>query len=271
MNIVLVSKSDLTKYYSQQKLDKRVERWFFLGLSVAKLVVLPNGSPVVRALCQLLEEYEHFNDNYQSNRGGTEQKKLTSAPMFKGPTLQLHASLAQEPVKATIVKLGKQVVYEYLQVPSMLISPSEMDYCEVVYSLCEVLGNVYCKFIDPAMETLDFIHEAFLKLDRKIMQLVIAKMAQDLTLIASPILKTELNQLVFHCQRSQQTKRSMQLEKGVVLNNHSTSLPTGQSATSVSVSTSSATVSSVSPLPDDGVQEDLGLPGFKQVVEEEAC
>jgi len=75
-----------------------------------------------------------------------------------------------------------------------------MDYCEVVYSLCDVLSLVYSKFLDRTC-AVPVIHEAILKLDRKIMGLVIAKISQDLTAIASPLLKIELKSLLIVDER----------------------------------------------------------------------
>jgi hypothetical protein len=43
-----------------------------------------------------------------------------------------------------------------------------MDYNEVVYSLCDVFSLLYSKFLDPLCQRTPVIHEAVLKLDKKI-------------------------------------------------------------------------------------------------------
>lgn len=52
-----------------------------------------------------------------------------------------------------------------------------LDYCEVVHSLCDVCSLVYSKFLDESC-TPSTIHEAILKIDRKIKTLVVGKITQ---------------------------------------------------------------------------------------------
>jgi len=49
----------------------------------------------------------------------------------------------------------------------MILQSSTLDYCEVVYSLCEVLILVYSKFLDPSC-ALPMYVDAILKVDAKI-------------------------------------------------------------------------------------------------------
>ncbi len=63
-NTVQLSKPLINRGFASHKLlNKRSERWFTLGLSLAKLLEFPNGALLVRAMAQLIEEYEHFNDH----------------------------------------------------------------------------------------------------------------------------------------------------------------------------------------------------------------
>lgn len=72
-----------------------------------------------------------------------------------------------------------------------------LDYCEVVHSLCDVCSLVYSKFLDDSCQP-STIHEAILKIDRKIKSLIIGKITQDVTNIANPLLKQELKGLLNH-------------------------------------------------------------------------
>ena len=61
LNVVKINSSDIERYYHPQTLQKRVQQWFYLGVSIAPLLQLENGWSFVRACAQLMEEYEyHF-------------------------------------------------------------------------------------------------------------------------------------------------------------------------------------------------------------------
>jgi len=233
LNVIQIDKSSILKYYSPIKLHKRVERWFLLGLSAGKLLDFPNGSLVVRALAQLLEEYEHYTNSTGSLFAAKEKEtksKLSHVNMYLSPTAHTapHTSSvlsrfilaninnSTEPVKPQLSKIGKQVVYEFLQTPH-ISSAGSLDYCEVVYSLCDVLSLVYSKFLDQSC-AVAVIHEAILKIDRKIMQMVISKISGDLTAIATPLLKLELKSLLNHMfiddtRTTPQAKKYIQLSE----------------------------------------------------------
>ena len=46
-------------------------------------------------------------------------------------------------VVARLLKFNNEVVYEHLLTPEV---PFALDYFEVVFSLCEVMGRIYAKF-----------------------------------------------------------------------------------------------------------------------------
>jgi hypothetical protein len=60
MNVVKLSSKDLQKYISVTKLQQRSRRWFILGYNIATLLELHTGASILKALAQLLDEYEHW-------------------------------------------------------------------------------------------------------------------------------------------------------------------------------------------------------------------
>ena len=61
LNIVKIQTSDIERFYQPQTLQKRVQQWFHLGMSIAPLLNSEHGWCFLRACSQLMEEYEyHF-------------------------------------------------------------------------------------------------------------------------------------------------------------------------------------------------------------------
>jgi len=148
---------------------------------------------MVRALSQLIDEYEHYISQ--------KSEKKRNAYCFGPPSQNNHhehinPSLlhSSDPVKPTIQKINKQVVYNCLH---HTFSPNieSLDYCEVVNALCDVLSLSYRNFLDKSCRP-PVIHEAILKLDRKIKSLIIGKISGDLTAIATPLLKSQCHGLL---------------------------------------------------------------------------
>lgn len=46
---------------------------------------------------------------------------------------------------ARLLKFNNEVVYEQLLTPEV---PFELDYCEVVFSLCDVMCRIYAMFME---------------------------------------------------------------------------------------------------------------------------
>lgn len=46
---------------------------------------------------------------------------------------------------ARLLKFNNEVVYEHLLTPEV---PFELDYCEVVFSLCDVMCRIYAMFME---------------------------------------------------------------------------------------------------------------------------
>lgn len=70
--------------------------------------------------------------------------------------------------------------------------PDHVDYCELVLSLCDMLSLLYSSFLHPSCSP-PAVHDAVLRLDRKLRTLVLAKIANDLSNdVCAPLLKMEM-------------------------------------------------------------------------------
>lgn len=106
-------------------------------------------------------------------------------------------TITADSLKPSLKKLGKEVVYEYLQTQVTTLC-DHLDYVEVVCSLCDILSLLYTKFLDSSCSP-PLVHEAILKLDRKLKVLVQSKMSNDLVgEIVQPLLKIELKGMLNH-------------------------------------------------------------------------
>ena len=255
-----------------------------LGLSLGRLLELSEGLTLVRALCQLVEEYEHFiGAKKDVLEGGPFSLSLSSsgslttllagssdtshhhahhhhshhhglggggggqiAPfLFLGSAhgsahgaavmaVAAQAAAAQASAQASsggafgtsgcggggggggagggggggsdaagaikpslhkVAKIG--VVYDYLHTHATCM-PDQLDYCEVVQSLCDVLSLIYSKFLHPNCSP-PAVHDAILRVDKRLKSLVLAKITNDLVVeVAQPMLKIDLRNLLNH-------------------------------------------------------------------------
>lgn len=240
-----LSKQSIVSNFPAEKMNKRIRRWFMLGLSLGRLLELCEGATLVRALCQLVEEYEHFIAAKKDmvSKGGDSGSSLASsdaaaqgqlapflllgaahgsahvaavvavaaqaaaaaAAQAAGHSTSAAASGSKDDsssgsssgaIKPTLHKVAKiGVVYDYFQSHATDI-PDQLDYCEIVQSLCDVLSLIYAKFLHPGCAP-PLVHEAILRVDRKLKQLVLSKITTDLvTEVVTPLLKQEMGALL---------------------------------------------------------------------------
>ena len=221
-----------------------------LGLSLGRLLELSEGATLVRALGQLIEEYEHFIGSKRDLVGvggpksaeaiaaaasAASASELLSSPgqaqQLLTPFLFLGSAHGSAHVQAVVAVAAQQaaagggsslggggsglggggdqfkpalhrvakvgVVYDYLQSSAPCIV-DHLDYCEVVHSLCDVLALLYAKFNDASCQA-GHVHDAILRVDRKVKTLVLAKITTDLTQeVVQPLLKAELAAMLNH-------------------------------------------------------------------------
>jgi hypothetical protein len=196
LNLVRISKANILNYYSPDVLQERALGWLILGLSCSKLLEMADSTCVVRALYQLLEEYEYFMSKLKKD----ENNRYDIYTDFVFTTSHISTSQRnfspKDPVKAKIHTNSKGIAkFEHLYIPT-LPGQGNLDYCEVLFTLCDVLSLVYGKTIDHNCLQNPIICEAILKIDKRIKSIFFTKVCNDLTLIAQPLLKEELNHLL---------------------------------------------------------------------------
>lgn len=144
LNCILLSNDNILKYASTAP-KHRTLTYYHLTASTSAILALSSGSATVRALLQLLEEWE-----YHFAGSATQSLKFVLAKntscMYPAPPTQINLSGNDEnDLKVhSINKFDNNVVYEYLDTTHV---PFELDYIEVLYSLFDSIGVLYSKFL----------------------------------------------------------------------------------------------------------------------------
>ena len=136
---MLIGEAELCDYVRDVVPELRTTRFFYLALSLGKLLDMPAGAVTVEALWQLIQEYEyHFaNSAMQMVRYTTARNSECVYPQ-----LNPREEGEDEAAKANLYRFGNEVVYLHLQTPHVAF---ELDYREVLFSLCDVLSLLYNK------------------------------------------------------------------------------------------------------------------------------
>eukprot|EP00823_Brevimastigomonas_motovehiculus_P000220 TRINITY_DN1032_c0_g3_i1.p1 TRINITY_DN1032_c0_g3~~TRINITY_DN1032_c0_g3_i1.p1 ORF type:complete len:298 (+),score=84.87 TRINITY_DN1032_c0_g3_i1:107-1000(+) len=103
--------------------------------------------------------------------------------------------LLKDSVSASLLRIGKHVVYEFLQLPPASIVGA-LDYFEVTYSVCDVLYQLYSKFLDKSCQE-SHLREAIVAFDEKIMEFVLLRLSKELTQISNVLVKAQVT-AVYH-------------------------------------------------------------------------
>mmetsp|Transcript_3931 Transcript_3931/g.6027 ORF Transcript_3931/g.6027 Transcript_3931/m.6027 type:complete len:275 (-) Transcript_3931:81-905(-) len=186
MNTTLMADIEIDMYFRSQgeKMSKRLEQWFVLGVSMAPLLQQPNGSFYIRALSQLIEEFDYYCANAVEKNVKRMKARQTAIPQ---PVAE------DEPVKGAIYKSGKYVVFTYLLIQSVNI-PFGLDYRQVIFTMCEILTLVYRKFLDDSSCSSN-LNDAILRFDARITSHVIIPLTTDLTSLSMKIINMQLSSL----------------------------------------------------------------------------
>jgi hypothetical protein len=178
LNVVKISTADIERYYHPQTLQKRIQQWFFLGVSIAPLLQLENGWNFVRACSQLMEEYEYHFANV-----AVQGMKILKALKFSNADEEMN----RNSIKPGIHKVGGTVIYEFLRTPNI---PCPLDYSQVVYSFADILTLVYRKLMDDSSISLS---ESILKLDGRFKHHFFGLIRRDLNTLAMYIIKNKIS------------------------------------------------------------------------------
>ena len=143
LNCIHLSNEDICRYtYAVPK--NRTLSYYYLAASTSAIVALPSGFAAIRAFLQLLEEWEYYfaGTATQSMKFVLAKTSPCSFPVPLIPTSSLGNE--DELRLPSINKFDNNVIYEYLNTTHV---PFELDYIEVLYSLCESVGALYNKFL----------------------------------------------------------------------------------------------------------------------------
>lgn len=188
LNSVLLRSEDLEKYV-QDLPEQRPLQFFYLALSLGKILDMAPGAPTVRALCQLLEEFE-----YHFSNSALQLVKYTSSRQSDCVYPQYSAAeLDPEDTRSGLYRFQNEVVYLHLHTPHV---PFPLDYIEVVHSLCDVLGLIYNKFLEEDCWQSQAVFESLVRVDGRIKHHVINLVAKEFTDLSTTILRAEFEGLL---------------------------------------------------------------------------
>jgi hypothetical protein len=176
LNSVLFDKKELNAYAMSEKTSTRSVMFYYFGISLSKILELPSGSTTIKAMLQFLEEWEYYfasntmqsmkyvmarNSNFiypnfmptdsipqTSGSGGNSSggNGVGSHGTGNGHNYNSNSSsvdLQDHQIKSGIYKFNNDIVYEHLLTPHI---PFELNYIEVLHSLCQMLYSLYDKF-----------------------------------------------------------------------------------------------------------------------------
>ena len=205
LGCTVLSAQDLRQYCGAVPKQRTVS-FFYLALSLGKLLHasphISPGLPLVRALSQLVEEWEYYlaNAAVQSVKFMTARTSACIYPQYSSRVSDQHSSLdasshhhnqqpddGSSPTGKTslgkttpqVYKFNGQIVFEHLLTPHVAF---ELDYVEVFGALCVVLSSTYdsflmsqdCSFLAP-------VNEAVLRLDARFKNHVLSIVTKELT------------------------------------------------------------------------------------------
>ena len=143
LNCIHLSNEDILKYsYAVPK--NRTLSFYYLSASTSALLALPSGFVTVRAFLQLLEEWEYYCAGTATQSMKFVLAKNSPCSFPATPTPMSQSGYDEELRLPSINKFDNNVVYEYLNTTHV---PFELDYIEVLNSLCDSVGALYNKFL----------------------------------------------------------------------------------------------------------------------------
>jgi len=182
LNIAVIDPKKIINKIGKEKIQKRAKSWFFLGLSLAPLVKIPNIPTYVRSLAQIMEEYEYYIE-YMNSKDSLRNLYKT------GGTVNLDNEF--EEIKPKLHKVGNHVAYEFLSVFNV---PCELSYFHIIFSLCDVLKIVYQKFNDECCST-KRIYETIIKLDTRLKNHFFGVLEKEVHKLAKKTVQTDTSDI----------------------------------------------------------------------------
>ncbi|EGG17960.1 hypothetical protein DFA_06626 [Cavenderia fasciculata] len=249
MNVANIQKIDFEKSIDIQK---RLIGWFSLGLSLAPLLSTDKGPAFVRALVQLMEEYD-----YQFELGSAMQ----GVKVLLAKKQQSHTVVSEnEHIKSKIVKTGNAVIYEFLKVFNISIA-KDLDYFHVVFSLLEILEQIYKKF-DKETCSSKYVYDAILKIDSRLKHQIFGFLSKEIDKMASQIIREQL-EFINLCTTSKDPRDMSQQSKLSSSSSSSSSTTTPVATqTTATLSSSSSSSSAVALSNSSSYNQNNNAPSF---------
>lgn len=178
---VLLSQRDLREFYKTPEATTRFRSLVALGVSFGTIMPLPSGELTIHASNQLLSEFDVM---YSSGAASvvTDIKTLVSRShefpesVWDVVSRDPFASRLPSPARVHVNKRA----YQHAVNPKL---NGPVDPIEVAISLCDLLGHLYRKFLDPCTQEVTAFN-AVVRIDRRVKALVFSPLSQDLTKLA---------------------------------------------------------------------------------------
>ncbi|KAL9544894.1 hypothetical protein MBANPS3_007398 [Mucor bainieri] len=168
-NTILLTRDNLTSMYPNSKMIKRTNHFYALGLSLGAILDITNPVDYIKALSQIMTEFE---------RHTSDDSKQKMKNIFRK---------AKSKDESALDNTGD---YGYLIIPHI---PFEMDYFETFFTLIDIMAEAYYKLLvgteGPICTQAYF--ELVLKCDGKFKKIV-TMITKELDLLARNAIKDEL-------------------------------------------------------------------------------
>ncbi|KAI8600817.1 hypothetical protein EDD21DRAFT_376117 [Dissophora ornata] len=167
-NTAMVTEQEMRQFLTEEKIQRRSMRFFFLGTSLATILEIPSTMDCIKALYHVLHEYEHF------------------------ATTESRAKSIFFALKGTADAFDDTGEYSYLEVRSIPFIP---DYVITASSLCGIIAQVYEKlnfqlhqeYLWPMLTI-----ETFQKVDTRFKR-ILTTVYKEFEIMARDVMLEELN------------------------------------------------------------------------------
>ncbi|PHZ10504.1 uncharacterized protein RHIMIDRAFT_239327 [Rhizopus microsporus ATCC 52813] len=176
-NTILLTKENLQSMYPNSKMAKRTYNFYALGLSLGAILDITNPLDYIKALNQIMLEFERHTNDDSKQKMVSAQFDTLSKNIFRKKTD--HSDNASD--------------YGYLILPHI---PFEMDYFETFFTLVDIVAEAYYKLLvgtEGPICTQAFF-ELVLKCDGKFKKIV-SMVTKELDIIAREAIKDELRMI----------------------------------------------------------------------------
>ncbi|KAK3831877.1 MAG: hypothetical protein J3R72DRAFT_454619 [Linnemannia gamsii] len=177
-NTALVTEDDMRKAWTDDKMHRRTLQFFFLGTSLATILDIPSTTDCLKALNNLLQEYETF--------GAAEGR--SKSIFFKG-------NATRKTTADGLIMSDENGEYSYLEVRNI---PFALDYPITASTLCDMVLQVYEKLrsnlVDERFWSFATI-ESFQRIDGRFKK-IIHMVYKEFEVIARETMFQELNYLI---------------------------------------------------------------------------